>query len=121
MQERTAGEAANRLRLSLVSVTQQAVDIVAVELAKAHHSPLATAVARTDRNLRAGMPRQTSLCNPPSEHQYVLAVLKGPKCRDGSLAMRGDERAPATREIIHHDSMLRAGLPRARAALVSDG
>jgi hypothetical protein len=49
MQERTDGEAANRLRLSLVSVTQQAVDIVAVELAKAHHSPLApfTAGARS--------------------------------------------------------------------------
>jgi ferredoxin-NADP reductase len=89
-QNGTVGAQINRLVLGVVSVTPAAEDIILVELATGDGSqlPVFTAGAHIDVHLGDGLTRQYSLCNPPSDrNRYVMAVLKEPTSRGGSLAM----------------------------------
>lgn len=53
--------------------------------------PPFTAGSHVDVQVRDGLVRQYSLCNPPGEtDRYVIAVLNDPASRGGSLAMTND-------------------------------
>src|SRR5262245_16742151 len=89
-QDGAAREPTKRLALRVVSVTPEAKDIVAVELAHpdGEQLPAFTAGAHIDVHLADGLTRQYSLCNAPGErHRYLVAVLNEPSGRGGSQAM----------------------------------
>lgn len=67
-----------------------AEDICRLELVSESGAPLPafSAGAHIDLKARNGLTRQYSLCNAPNErHRYVVAVLRAPDSRGGSLAM----------------------------------
>jgi vanillate monooxygenase ferredoxin subunit len=50
--------------------------------------PAFSAGSHIDVEVRPGIVRQYSLCNPPTErHRYLIAVLREPRSRGGSVAM----------------------------------
>lgn len=66
--------------------------------------PAFSAGAHIDVHLAHGLTRQYSLCNPPDEtHRYIIAVLREPKSRGGSLTMY---------DKIWPGDLLRIGSPR---------
>lgn len=89
-QDGTAREEPHRLDLDIVAVAPEAEDILSFELALPNGAclPPFAAGAHIDIHLAGGLVRQYSLCNAPSERRrYVIAVLKEPAGRGGSLAM----------------------------------
>lgn len=78
------------LRVQVAAKRDEAKDICSFELIDpSDRSPLPfSAGAHIDVEVRDGLVRQYSLCNHPSEqHRYLIAVLKDPHSRGGSLAM----------------------------------
>lgn len=78
------------LELKVVAKYQEATDIFVYELAQQDGQPLPPfgAGAHIDVQVREGLVRQYSLCNHPQErHRYVIAVLKDPGSRGGSVAL----------------------------------
>lgn len=70
--------------------TTEAVDIASFELASINGKPLPpfSAGSHIDLQVPGGWTRQYSLCNEPSEtHRYLIAVLRDPASRGGSIAM----------------------------------
>ncbi len=68
----------------------EAEGICSFELVSADGEPLPafSAGAHVDVQLPGGLTRQYSLCNDPAEtHRYLIAVLRDPASRGGSLAM----------------------------------
>lgn len=68
----------------------EALDICTLELvdAKGEALPAFSAGSHVDVRLPNGLVRQYSLCNDPTEcHRYLIAVLKDPASRGGSLAV----------------------------------
>ena len=68
----------------------EAEDICSLELVSADGAPLPAFAAgsHVDVQLPGGPTRQYSLCNDPAEtHRYLIAVLRDPATRGGSLAM----------------------------------
>lgn len=71
--------------------------------------PAFEAGAHIDVHLDAGLVRQYSLCNPPSErHRYRIAVQREPASRGGSVAMHA---------LVATGALLRIGRPRNHFAL----
>lgn len=85
-----------KLQLQLRAITCLADDICSFEFVDPQHKPLPqfTAGAHIDVHLPDGVIRQYSLCNDPTEtHRYVVAVLRDPNGRGGSVAMHDTLRA----------------------------
>jgi len=78
------------LNVKVVARREEAKDIVSFELADpdGRSLPPFSAGAHVDVEIRDDLIRQYSLCNSPHErHRYVIAVLKDPNTRGGSLAL----------------------------------
>lgn len=78
------------LFLRVTARRQEAADIFSYELAAASGAelPAFTPGAHVDVHLPGGAIRQYSLCNSPAErHHYVIAVLRDPNSRGGSVAL----------------------------------
>jgi len=85
-----------KLEVRLKSITALADDINAFEFVSADGGwlPRFTAGSHIDVYLAGGVIRQYSLCNSPQErHRYVVAVLRDPKGRGGSISMHDELRA----------------------------
>ena len=80
------------MSVKITAKTEEALDIVAFELADpdGRNLPPFSAGAHIDVEIGDGLVRQYSLCNHPGErHRYLIAVLKVPDSRGGSVAMHG--------------------------------
>ena len=100
--------------LRIRQITFQAVDINSYELIHPEGDilPEFTAGAHIDFHFRDGSVRQYSLCNDPIErHRYVIAVLREPSGRGGSLALH---------ERLHVQRSVSVGKPRNNFVLVAD-
>jgi len=89
-------ERQKNLHVTLKSITSLADDINAFEFVSADGEPLPafTAGSHIDVHLPDATIRQYSLCNSPDErHRYVVAVLRDPAGRGGSVAMHDTLRA----------------------------
>jgi vanillate O-demethylase ferredoxin subunit len=78
------------MSVKIVAIRQEAQDIVSFELAdpEGRSLPPFSAGAHIDVEAGDGLVRQYSLCNAPNErHRYLIAVLKVPDSRGGSIAM----------------------------------
>ncbi len=78
------------LSVKVISRREEAQDILSFELADpaGRSLPPFGAGAHIDVEVNDGMTRQYSLCNHPGErHRYLVAVLKDPHSRGGSLAL----------------------------------
>jgi len=74
----------------VTSRRQEAEDIVSFELTGMDGGPLPpfSAGAHIDVEVEPGLVRQYSLCNDPDEqHRYLIAVLRDPRSRGGSVGM----------------------------------
>lgn len=86
----------SRLRVRVQSVSCLADDINAFEFVNAESDtlPAFTPGSHIDVHLPDGTIRQYSLCNASTErHRYVIAVLRDPRGRGGSMAMHDVLRA----------------------------
>jgi vanillate O-demethylase ferredoxin subunit len=81
------------LDVLVASKNEEAVGILSFELVSTDGNPLPafSAGSHIDVELREGLVRQYSLCNSPTDrHRYVIAVLRDPASRGGSVAMHDD-------------------------------
>jgi vanillate O-demethylase ferredoxin subunit len=111
------------LSVRVARKTQEATDICSLELVSTDGSALPgfSAGSHVDVHLPGGVVRQYSLCNDPAEtHRYLIAVLRDPGSRGGSVAVHdavkeGDElliSAPKNHFALAHEaqrSLLLAG------------
>jgi vanillate O-demethylase ferredoxin subunit len=92
--------------------TPAALDIVELDLHPLNGSalPAFSAGAHIDVEVRPGLLRQYSLCNPPAEtHRYQIGVLRDPHSRGGSVAVHDE---------LREGQRIRIGAPRNRFTLV---
>lgn len=78
------------VRVRVIATVREAEDIVSLELARTDGTPLApfSAGSHVDLHIGPNLVRQYSLCNDPTEnHRYVIAVLRDPHSRGGSIAV----------------------------------
>lgn len=84
----------------IVRKSVEAPDIASFELVDpdGEHLPPFSAGAHIDVHLGDGLVRQYSLCNDPAEtHRYLIAVLRDPNSRGGSVAMHALEAGQTIR------------------------
>lgn len=101
------------LTVKVQSKRQEALDICSFELIDPDGKPLPSfsAGAHIDVQVRPGLIRQYSLCNPPHENQrYLIGVLKDPQSRGGSVGMH---------ESIHEGDLLTISPPKNHFPLVN--
>ncbi len=94
------------LQVRITRHVVEASDIVSLELAAlpGESLPAFSAGAHVDVEIHPGLVRQYSLCNDPAEsHRYLIAVLRDPASRGGSIAVH-DELAA--------DQLIRISTPR---------
>jgi vanillate O-demethylase ferredoxin subunit len=92
----------------------EAEGISSYELVSVDGTPLPAFAAGShiDVQIPGGPTRQYSLCNDPAEtHRYLIAVLRDPQSRGGSVAMH---------ERIHEGDMLTIGAPKNHFALAHE-
>ena len=97
--ENSPESSAHLIEARLHAITREAEGISSFEFRRPDGSELPpfTAGAHIDVSLRPGVVRQYSLCNDPAErHRYVIAVLREPNGRGGSLAIHDQLRLGAT-------------------------
>ncbi|TDY15500.1 vanillate O-demethylase ferredoxin subunit [Paraburkholderia sp. BL6665CI2N2] len=78
------------MKVNVIARREVATDICVLDLSHPEGKALPpfSAGAHIDVQLRDGLVRQYSLCNPPSEtHIYRIGVLRDPNSRGGSIAM----------------------------------
>ncbi len=78
------------LQVKVVNKTEEAEDIISLELADPEGQPLPafSAGSHIDVQIKDGLVRQYSLCNHPEDHNhYLIGVLREPESRGGSIAM----------------------------------
>jgi vanillate monooxygenase ferredoxin subunit len=78
------------LQVQVSAKRLEATGVYSYELTSLHGErlPEFSPGAHIDVEIRDGLVRQYSLCNPPTDrHRYVIAVLLDPKSRGGSVAM----------------------------------
>lgn len=86
----------NSIAVKVINKREEALDIVSFELARVDGKPLPpfSAGSHVDVQVRPDLVRQYSLCNDPGErHRYLIAVLRDPGSRGGSVAMHDDVQA----------------------------
>lgn len=92
----------SQLSVEVIQKSSLAEDIAGFELADAERRPLPafSAGSHIDVHLPNGLVRQYSLCNHPSErHRYMIAVLRDPSSRGGSMSMHDQVQAGDTLRI----------------------
>jgi vanillate O-demethylase ferredoxin subunit len=102
------------LEVRVVARTDEALDVCSFELAGTGREalPAFSAGSHVDVELPGGLVRQYSLCNDPAErHRYLVAVLREPASRGGSVAMHDRVRVGDT---------LRISAPKNHFALARD-
>ncbi len=102
----------DQLTVIVAKKTQEAEDIVSFELVSADERPLPpfSAGAHLDVQIRPGLIRQYSLCNAPTEaHRYLIAVLRDPRSRGGSVSIQDE---------VGEGAVLRISAPKNHFALV---
>jgi vanillate O-demethylase ferredoxin subunit len=107
-------EATMTLSLLVKSIAFEAADVVSLDLRSAEGGELPpfTAGAHIDLQLRNGLARSYSLCNPQSErHRYVIAVQKDVAGRGGSAYVH---------DFVRPGQVLAATAPRNDFPLVED-
>lgn len=80
----------NTIAVRVTRKNREAEGIASFELARIDGGPLPSfsAGSHIDVHVDAGVVRQYSLCNDPREtHRYLIAVLRDPNSRGGSIAM----------------------------------
>jgi vanillate O-demethylase ferredoxin subunit len=79
----------NEFSVKVVAKVAEAQDIASFELARVDGAPLPPFSAGSHIDVQVGgLTRQYSLCNDPNEtHRYLIAVLRDPVSRGGSVAM----------------------------------
>lgn len=90
------------LRVRVARKTTEAEGICSFELVSADGTPLPafSAGSHVDVQVPGGLTRQYSLCNDPAEsHRYLIAVLRDPASRGGSVAMHDQVREGDVLEI----------------------
>ncbi|WP_157271984.1 PDR/VanB family oxidoreductase [Azohydromonas aeria] len=111
------------LAVRVARKVEEAADICSLELVSSDGSTLPgfSAGSHVDVHLPGGLVRQYSLCNDPAEsHRYLVAVLRDPASRGGSVTVHdavkeGDEiriSAPKNHFALAHEarkSLLLAG------------
>jgi vanillate O-demethylase ferredoxin subunit len=100
------------MQVRVTARVEEALDIASFELASADGTPLPafSAGAHVDVDTGAGLVRQYSLCNDPSEaHRYLIAVLRDPHSRGGSQSMH---------DRVQPGDLLRISAPKNHFALV---
>ena len=105
---------ADLLSVRVSKKTVEAQDIQSFELVDAQGAalPAFTAGSHIDVFLPAGLIRQYSLCNDPSEtHRYVLGVLRDPASRGGSQAMH---------DAVNEGDVLQISRPKNHFALAPE-
>jgi vanillate O-demethylase ferredoxin subunit len=83
-------EAMNTIEAKVTRKIREAEDIVSFELVSAGSQalPAFSAGSHIDVELAPGLVRQYSLCNAPTEeHRYLIAALRDPNSRGGSVAL----------------------------------
>ncbi|WP_293029762.1 PDR/VanB family oxidoreductase [Pandoraea sp.] len=106
VREQPAQHGNAKLSVMLRTVVYLADDICSFEFVCPHGRslPAFSAGAHIDIHLPGGIIRQYSLCNDPAErHRYVVAVLRDPRGRGGSLAMH---------EQLHPGAIVTISMPR---------
>ncbi|RJG13622.1 oxidoreductase [Pseudomonas cavernicola] len=101
------------MQVQIVRKFEAATDIFAFELARPDGIDLSafSAGAHIDVHLQDGIVRQYSLCNDSSErHRYLIAVLRDPNSRGGSIAMHA----------LKEGELLEIGEPKNHFSLASD-
>lgn len=96
----------NTLAVKLVKKIREAEDIFSFEFARMDGGPLPafSAGSHIDVHASPGLVRQYSLCNEPGEsHRYLIAVLRDPHSRGGSIAMH---------ETLHEGDIVTISEPR---------
>jgi vanillate O-demethylase ferredoxin subunit len=98
--------------VKVIRKTREAEDICSFELAGIDGKPLPAFSAGSHIDVHAGdgMVRQYSLCNNPEErHRYLIAVLRDPTSRGGSIAMH---------ERVYEGDVIRISEPKNHFPLV---
>jgi vanillate monooxygenase ferredoxin subunit len=93
---------AGTLSVKVLRRAVEAQDICSLELAAVDGSPLPpfAAGSHIDVHLPGGLTRQYSLCNDPGEtHRYLIAVLRDPASRGGSVAVHEQVQVGDTLQI----------------------
>lgn len=102
----------NTIEVKIVRKAREAEDIASFELASVHGGPLPSfsAGSHIDVRLADGLTRQYSLCNDPQDKdRYLIAVLRDPHSRGGSLAMH---------DRLHEGDVVRISEPKNHFPLV---
>ena len=113
----------NQISVKVVKKTQEAVDIVSLELVTTDGSllPSFSAGSHIDVHLSNGLIRQYSLCNDPSEQQrYLIGVLRDPNTRGGSAAVH-DQLEPGAQLQISAPKNHFELMPAKRSLLFAGG
>ncbi|MDB5991491.1 MAG: oxidoreductase [Herbaspirillum sp.] len=80
----------NKIEVKVINKVLEAQDIASFELARTDGASLPpfSAGSHIDVQVKGDIVRQYSLCNHPGEtHRYLIAVLRDPASRGGSIAM----------------------------------
>ncbi len=104
----------SRLSVRVSRRTEEAQDICSFELVSDDGTPLPAFAAGShiDVQVPGGPVRQYSLCNDPAEsHRYLIAVLRDPRSRGGSVGMH---------ERVREGDRLSISAPRNHFALAHD-
>ena len=112
------------LELEITAKAHEAVDIVRFELASADGAllPPFAAGAHIDVEVAAGMVRQYSLCNAPSErNRYVIGVLRDPQSRGGSRAAHEQLQAGQRVRVSYPRNHFELAADAARVVLLAGG
>jgi vanillate O-demethylase ferredoxin subunit len=102
----------NQLSVRVTRKQREAEDVFSYELASVDRVPLPkfSAGSHIDVYIRPTLSRQYSLCNDPREqHRYLIAVLREPNSRGGSIAMHDE---------IHEGDLITISAPRNHFPLV---
>ena len=102
------------LSVRVAAKKAEAQDICSFELVEVSGRglPAFSAGSHVDIHLGAGLTRQYSLCNDPAEsHRYLIAVLRDPATRGGSLAMH---------DRVQVGDLLQISAPKNHFALAHD-
>jgi len=100
------------LKVRIARRVVEATDIVSLELAplEGHSLPPFSAGSHIDVEIRPGLVRQYSLCNDPTEsHRYLIAVLRDPASRGGSIAVH---------DVLAEGQIIQISAPRNHFPLV---
>lgn len=112
------------MRVRVASIAQEAADIRSFELVAedGRALPAFSAGAHVDVHLPDGLTRQYSLCNDPQENQrYLIAVLRDPLGRGGSVAMHDSVRVGDSLSISAPKNHFRLEASAGRHLLLAGG